>query len=213
MVNWQEVLKDYGSKRILLKDEVLFHLDEEADAFYLLLSGYISLYKLNHDGQETSIRKVMPGEIFGEVMVFTESNYPVGAVAGKDSQLIEYSRQEIVSAIKHNSEISMFFIKVLSQRCLMLNDKIYQFSLQDVLSRLAGFLLKYIEDNELIAKAKAGEAFEMAIPKKEIASSIGTIAETLSRNFQKLHKMGVLKVFGKTVIVQDYAKLKELSGV
>ncbi len=212
MVNWQEILKGYGSKRTVLKDEVLFHLDEEANAFYLLLSGVISLYKLNHEGQETSIRKVMPGEIFGEVMVFTESNYPVGAIAGKDSQLIVYSRQEIVSAIKNNSEISMFFIKVLSQRCLMLNEKIYQFSLQDVLSRLAGFFLNYIEDNGYVSKAEAGQPFEMIVPKREIATSIGTIAETLSRNFQKLHKMGVIKVFGKTVIVQDFAKLKELAG-
>jgi CRP/FNR family transcriptional regulator len=106
----------------------------------------------------------------------------------------------------------MLFIKVLSQRCLMLNEKIYQFSLQDVISRLAGFLFKYIEDNNYISEAEKGEPFELKVPKNEIATTIGTVSETLSRNFQKLHQMGVLKVFGKTAIVQDYAKLQELAG-
>ncbi len=213
MVDWQEALKGYGKKRTALKNDVLFHLDEEANAFYLLIKGEINLYKLNHEGKETTIRKVKPGEIFAEVMVFTESNYPVGAIAGKDSELIEYSKREILQAIKENSDLSMFFIKVLSQRCLMLNEKIYQFSLQDVSSRLAVFILEYIEENNLRERVLIGEFFELKVAKKEIANIIGTIPETLSRTFQKLHKMNVLKVFGKTVIVQDFDKLQELAGV
>ena len=212
MVNWQEALKGYGKKRLIHQGDVLFHLEEEANYFYLLISGEISLYKLNHEGKETIIRKVATGEIFAEVMVFTDSQYPVGAIAGKDSELIEYEKREILQAIKENSNLSMFFIKVLSQRCLMLNEKIYQFSLQDVTSRVAGFILQYVHDHNLIVKAERAESFEMVISKKEMANTIGTIPETLSRTFQKLNKMNVLKVSGKQVVVIDFKKLRELAS-
>ncbi len=211
-VNWQEKLAGYGHERVVSQGEVLFHIDEDASIFYLLLSGEVSLFKLNQDGKETVIRRVLPSEVFAEVMVFTDSKYPVGAMVVKESKVIEYSKREILQAIRENSELSMFFIKVLSQRCLMLNEKIYQFSLQDVSSRLAGFILKYINDNDLLEKAELSEQFEMSISKKEIANFVGTVPETLSRNFQKLHQLGVLKVFGKTVVVQDYDKLVELAG-
>lgn len=206
-INWQEKLAGLGNKRSVLQGEVLFHLEEEANAFYLLLNGRVNLYKLNIDGKETIIRRVSPGEIFAEVMVFTDSRYPVGAMVSEDSEIMEYSKREILQAIKEDANLSMFFIKVLSQRCLMLNEKIYQFSLQEVVSRLAGFLIKYVKDNCIVCKAEAGEPFELSISKKEIANTIGTAPETLSRNFQKLHQMGVLKVFGKIVVIQDYDKL------
>ena len=94
----------------------------------------------------------------------------------------------------------------------MLNEKIYQFSLQDVTSRVAGFILKYVHDNNLIVKAERAESFEMVISKKEMANTIGTIPETLSRTFQKLNKMNVLKVSGKQVVVIDFKKLQELAS-
>jgi len=211
-IDWENKLEGLGKKRSVLQGETLFYLEEEANTFYLLLSGQISLYKLNQDGKETTIRKVIPGEIFAEVMVFTDSKYPVGASVDKDSMIIEYAKKEILLEIKKDNELSMFFIKVLSQRCLMLNEKIYQFSLQDVSSRLASFILQYIADNNLLEKAELAEPIEMTISKKEIATSIGTIPETLSRNFQKLHQLGILKVFGKTVVVQNFAKLRNLAG-
>lgn len=211
MINWAEKLSGYGRSKKIEKETVLFHVGEEARAFFLVTSGSIRLYKLNPSGKETILRKVKPGEILGEVMVFTDSDYPVGAIADEDSELIEYSKKEINKAISDDSNLSMFFIKVLSQRCLMLNDKIYQFSLQDVPARLAGFLIQYINEHEFAERAKSREAFELSVSKKELANSIATIPETLSRTFQKLHKMGIVKVFGKTIIVQDYDKLKELA--
>jgi CRP/FNR family transcriptional regulator len=211
MINWIEALKGYGVKKSVLQGETLFYPEDEARAFYLLLNGGISLYKINLDGKETVIRKVNPGEIFAEVMVFTDTPSPVGAFADKDSSLVEFYKNEITAVLKENSELSMLFIKVLSERCIMLNEKIYQFSLQDVVSRLAGFFIRYIKENCIICKAEAGEPFDLVIPKKEIATMIGITSETLSRNFNKLHKMGVIKVFGKTVIVIDYKKLKQIA--
>jgi CRP/FNR family transcriptional regulator, dissimilatory nitrate respiration regulator len=211
MLDIETTLQNYGQERKVLKNEHVFHSGQDAKSFYLLKKGKISLYKLNSAGKEIEIRNVLPYEFFAEVIIFAEEKYPVTAIATEESFLIEYSKNKILEVISKDYELGLFFIKLLASRCLLLNKKIHQISLQNVSSRLSFYLVEYIDKNNLYKEAQQQTPIELNVSKNEIANSINTISETLSRTFKKLHKLNILKVFGKTIVIQDYNKLKSLA--
>jgi CRP/FNR family transcriptional regulator, dissimilatory nitrate respiration regulator len=48
--------------------------------------------------------------------------------------------------------------------------------------------------------------------KGELASSLGTVSETLSRTFKKLKEEGMLDVEGNRVTILDMTGLRKLAG-
>ena len=47
--------------------------------------------------------------------------------------------------------------------------------------------------------------------KANVATYLGTITETLSRTFKKLHDDNIIVVAGKKIFVKDLKKLKQLA--
>ena len=58
------------------KHTVLFHEGEHSDAMFFLVRGRIALHKLSHEGVETVIEVLKPGEAFAEVILFERRFYP-----------------------------------------------------------------------------------------------------------------------------------------
>lgn len=208
-IDWAKILEGLGVTRTLVKGEALFHTGEPASSFFLVVTGQLTLTKTTPKGRDIAVRRVEPGDIFGEVMMFTDHPFPVTAVATKDSKLIQYPRPRIMTELKTNSDLSSFFIKVLASRCLMLNEKVFQHSLKDLPSRLAIYLLELLPES--LSETKDNPlSIELPVSKKELASQLGTVPETLSRAFKKLHEQKILKTFGKTVVFLNISKLQSL---
>jgi len=47
------------------------------------------------------------------------------------------------------------------------------------------------------------------IPKGQLASLLGTIPETLSRIFAKMTEEGLIRVDGRTILIDDFERLRE----
>jgi CRP/FNR family transcriptional regulator len=110
----------------------------------------------------------------------------------------------------HKLDIAIFFTHLLAERCLTLNKIIDSFTAQDLSVRLARYLLQFIADNNIrITKNKL--TFDLPILKKDLANVLGTLPETLSRTFNKLHRQGLIKVFGKKIVVLNYEKLRQFA--
>jgi CRP/FNR family transcriptional regulator len=85
------------------------------------------------------------------------------------------------------------------------NRKVEELSLKEVSARLASFLL---EEGEKYSSRK----FELEISKGALASRLGTVSETLSRNFKKLRDLGCIEVAGKSITILDTDRLQTIAG-
>ena len=61
--------------------QVLFTEGQEGDSLYILAEGSVQLFKTSADGREVVIGTLKRGDIFGEVVLFEQNRYPVGAMA------------------------------------------------------------------------------------------------------------------------------------
>lgn len=164
----------------LKKNEILFFENDPGRAVYVCLKGNIQLYKSNDDGREIVVKLIKPEEVFAEVILFEMDHYPVYAKAVGPSEVLEIPKNELMQLFD-NLNFRNDFIGMLMQKQRYLVEKIRYLSTTDVEDRLYAFI-----------KEMYGDASEIKInlSKKDVASAIGTVPETLSRALARLKSDG-----------------------
>jgi CRP-like cAMP-binding protein len=160
------------------KQTVLFREGEPGEAMYLLVRGRISLNKLSPEGRETVIKVIKPGEVFAEVILFEQRNYPVTALTHTDILAFKLFRRDLLGLLRQE-DFRNDFIAMLLRKQRYLADRIQQLTSQDVEQRLRAFLLEQYGRLEQI---------HAEINKKQLAAAIDATPETLSRLLQDLKR-------------------------
>ncbi len=174
----------------LKKKECLFSEGEEGSAFYLLGSGRITLYTSSKEGKTVVVKIVKRGEVFGEVVVFERSRYPVTAVAAVPSLVFIIPKLQFLCLMK-DDVFRDEYIRELIKKQRYLVERIKYLTVNDTQERL----LKFIAEH-----AGSDGSANINMSKKELAEYLGTTPETLSRIIKAL--TGRNKLFCKGRIIK-----------
>lgn len=167
---------------------------EKGSAFYLLAEGSVRLFKSAPDGREVTLKLMSPGEIFAEVILFEKDRYPVSAVAVTDSTLVALDRTSF-NTLLDEPDFRAEFISLLMKKQRYLAGRILYLTALDVEERFFRFLLEHYGKKT---------AYDIAMSKKDLASAIGTIPETLSRLIQRLTQRKMIRWEGNKVELADH---------
>ena len=187
------------------KGESIFSEGEDADGFYVVITGRVKIFKLSPDGKEQILHFFGPGEPFGEVPVFTGQHFPASAEAMEESRVFFFPRKSFVDLIKRNPSLALNMLAVLSKRLRRFAALIDDLSLKEVPGRLAAYLLYLSSQNQ------GSKDLELTITKAQLASLLGTIPETLSRILGKLSSQGLIETDGRRIRILDSEALQELA--
>ena len=187
-----------GRRRNVDQGTVLFLQEEPADRCFFLETGEVALRRVNRSGGEVEVTRIEPGEWFGEALVFAGRGFPVQATVVLPSRLVEFSKATLLASL--NPEVSLFFLSLLAQKCLMLNRRIQELTVMDARERLARYILGL------------GPGSRVVLPKKkvEIARELGMAPETLSRTLGQMEKDGFWKVTGSEEDIPSILALQHL---
>lgn len=160
------------------KKKTIFLEGQEGHSMYLLVYGMVKLYKSSPGGREVVIKVINPGEIFGEVILFEQEQYPVTAAAIKDSLVLMLPKYQ-VHCLLNIERFRNDFIRMLMRKQRHLANRILYLTSHDVEDRFFLFLEEqHGRRNE----------YTITMSKKNIASAIGTNPETLSRLIMRMKK-------------------------
>lgn len=187
------------------KGEIIFAEGEDADGFYVVITGRVKIFKLSADGKEQILHFFGPGEPFGEVPVFTGQHFPASAEVMEESRVFFFPRKSFVDLIKRTPSLALNMLAILSKRLRRFAALIDDLSLKEVPGRLAAYLL-YLSDQNRGAKV-----LELAVTKAQLASLLGTIPETLSRILGKLSSQGLIESDGRRIRIMDREALRDLA--
>lgn len=191
------------------KNELIFSEGDEFKGFYILLEGSVKIYKISIEGRESILHFIKPSESFGDVPLFEGGNYPVNAQVISDSTLVFIPNKEFIKLIKNNSTICFNMLIGFSKKLRRLTQKVNELSTKEVTNRFAYYLLEEIKKS---GKENLPEpVIRLNISKKDIASYIGTITDTLSRMLKKLQAEKIIRVSGKSIFILNLKKLKSLA--
>ena len=193
-------------ERRFTRSQKIFSEGDPGTGFYVVISGQVKIYKSSIEGREQILHFFGPGELFGEVPVFEGKNFPASAEAMEDSKVFYFNRDSMISLLKKNPAIAMNLLSVLSRRLRRFATLIDDLSLKEVPARLAAYLL-YMSDQK-----RGSMDFELRMKKKQLASVLGTIPETLSRMLTKMAGQGLIKAEGSRILIMDREGLEELAA-
>lgn len=184
------------------KGETLFYQGEPADAFYVLLGGWVKLYRITPDGNEAVVGVCQRGETFAEAAMFLGGRYPVCAEAVTNARLLRVNGQLLRRRIKEEPELALSMLASSSYHLKALVEQIEHMKLLSAPQRLADFLVR-------LAPVREGSAtIELPYEKALIANRLGMKPESLSRALAKLRPLGV-SVNREIVSIVDVALLAQ----
>jgi CRP-like cAMP-binding protein len=188
------------------RGQTVFSEGDEANGFYILVSGRIKIFKLSSEGKEQILHIFESGEPFGEAAVFAGETFPAYAETLEESEVIFFPRKAFMELIKRDPSLTMNMLAILSLRLKHFTRLVEDLSLKEVPQRLAAYLL-YLSESK-----NEPNNVELEILKGQLASLLGTIPETLSRILSKMASQGLIQVQGRKIKLLDRKALKDLAS-
>ena len=187
------------------KGESIVTPTQPAEALYIVLAGRVKVYKLSARGDERILHLIGPSETFGEAAVLAGGRYPAFASATEASVLLALRRQALSRLLGGSAELALGMLAGMAAKLHEFAATIERLSLQDVPGRLAAALLAQ-------AAAAGSDAFDLPLTKRELASRLGTTAETLSRTLARFKAAGTIEVRGPRITLRKPDRLEAIAA-
>ena len=138
-------IKDYKKNTIIAIE------GDDCNSLGIILEGYIEIHKPFPSGKIVTIRHFSAGNVFGEALVFSGKHiYPATIVASEQTKIMYLKRETIVKLMTIDEVIINNFMGVLSNRILMLNDRLTDLSLDTLRKKISNILIiEYKNQNSL----------------------------------------------------------------
>lgn len=184
------------------RGKLLFLRGEPASRFFLILEGWVKLFRDTPDGEQTVIAIMKPGETIGEAALFMGGPFPVSAEVVDDARIVEIAGGPFLSMIREDSDLALTMLAALSKRMRQLVLHIEQIQSRSTPQRLGEFLLGLSDTGE------GSTIIQLPYDKSLVAARLGMKPESLSRALAKLRSFGVT-TSGNRVDITDIGRLKE----
>jgi len=182
---------------------------EPAERFGVVVTGRVRVFHMTADGRTFVLETMGHGEAFAAVAALAGGRNPANVDAATPATIAWVSREPLFEMVAAEPQIARGLIGDLSERLVNLTRVVQTLAL-DVPARLARYLF---QRSLAVGEATTeGLRVSLGMPKAELAASLGTVPETLSRALGRLRDDGVLEVRGSDVIVFDVGALARLGS-
>ena len=153
--------------------------------------------------KRVSLRTLKKGDVFGAASMFGGEEYVTRIFAKSKCAVVFVSQEQIEEFIKTDSEIALNYIAFLSDKIRFLNKKIASFTAGTAESRLAGYIMRLIGENE----NKTEITLPLAI--KPLAEELDIGRASLYRAFGVLEKTGCVKRAERIIYILSKSELEK----
>jgi CRP-like cAMP-binding protein len=134
-----------GAAAVMLSPhETLFRHGDPATAFFIVIDGWIKLYRITMSGEETVVNVLTRGGSYAESRALTGARYPATAEAVSDSRVVRIPADHVVRCIRESPDIALAMIATASHHLHDLVQQIEQLKAQSGVQRVAEFLASLV---------------------------------------------------------------------
>jgi len=209
-LNTIEGLSKQCHQKNFIKGRDIFSMGDQAESFFIILSGWVKLYRTSKEGEEVIIHVFGPGESFAEAAVFGDNRmYPVNAQAVEDVSLIEIPRTVFTHKIEKDSRFALRILGAIAARQHYLVQQLEQVTTRTAPQRVGAFLIRFCKK---VKQGPGGWTVSLPYDKSIISSRLNIKPETFSRALAKLEPYGV-ELQGREIVITDMLRLAEFCDV
>lgn len=173
------VIKEYNKGNLLLLE------GEQPETLYIILDGWVKIFKGNASGDETILQMLTSGDMVLESAVFLNAPYPLNAQITKKALILSLPASVIREQVKTNNTLALNVLNGMSLHSQMMIQNVENIRLKSTTERVGWFFLKL-----LLEQGRVPDMIELPYDKSLIASYLDMKPETFSRTLKKFKNKG-----------------------
>lgn len=184
------------------KGRILFQRGDPADHYFIVLDGWVKIFRDTPDGDQAVLGIFSRGNMFAEAAAFLSAGYPASAEVVDDCRLLLLDARTFKSVVQDTPETALNMLSSMSRHLHYLMYEVECLKTQTACERLVAFLLHRCD------RFSGPAVVELPYDKNLVAARLGVQPESLSRLLNQLREHGVTSDQGR-VTIADVARLRE----
>ena len=185
--------------------ETLIALEgEPCQQLSIVLDGQVIIKKMYGSGKSVTMATMKPGDTFGEVMVYADQQrLPSTITALTEVELLQIPRNDILTLCRLDPQFLENFLRMLSNKVWMLNEKLKLLSYGSIRQKITGTLLELYR--------KQGSVYlVMDESRQELADQLGIPRPSLSRELANMKTEGLIDYWKNHVRIIELERLENI---
>lgn len=193
-------LQKAAQLRVYRRGELIVRQGQPGESFFVIVRGRVAVTILSPEGREVVVGSLGEGDHFGEMALVDEEPRSATVVAQERSELAVLSREVFFELLRSNFTLARALLRSFSRRLRRANATIEGLASLDVKSRLA----RYFRELAASRGRKAGGGWAVVVrpAQREIADTIGSSRETVSRTMSQMAAEQLIVPKGRVVYVR-----------
>lgn len=189
------------------KERFLFREGDFAENVYIVQSGKVRIEKVTPNGRELTLKISGPGQLVGEVTIFSETpKYMLAARAIEDTVYLQISIKDLEEALEVNGRLSIAFMKWMGIDQQKTQTKFRDLLLHGKKGALYSTLIRL--SNSYGVKIEGGILIDIVLTNQELANFCGMTREVVNRMLGNLKKNGTVSLREGKIFIHDLEYLK-----
>jgi CRP-like cAMP-binding protein len=186
------------------KSSVVYLQNERCKSLDIILEGEVFVQKIDSEGNTLTIYNFVSGDVIGENLLFSNrNNYPMTIIAKYNSTILHVKKELVLRLCQENIEFLNNFLQSISDKTLILTDRINALTLKSIRQSIAEFL---IQEYNLQKNLK----IKLSMTKKELAEKMGIQRPSLSRELNKMRRDGLITFDSKYITINNIEQLSKI---
>ena len=193
-------------------EPIVDYLDTSNDVFFITAGeARVSIYSI--EGKAVTFTDLSAGDMFGEYAAIDGARRSAAIEARTACQVAALSATAFRELLHHEPAVMLALLNQFVSKIRMLTTRVYEFSALAVANRIQAELLRLAN-----LAAQDGNCATIASPPthSEIASRISTHREAVTRELNRLARLGLIERKGTSMVVKDVRRLaamvREITG-
>jgi len=187
--------------------ESIINYLNNADTAFFLVSGEarVTIYSLS--GKTVSFNELSQGEVFGEYPAIVGGSRSASVEARTRCLVASISASAFREILKNEPTVTLALLAKFVSKIRSLTTRVYEFSTLAANNRIQAEILRLASCSPRSGKSAA---ISPSPTHAEIASRISSHREAVTRELNRLAKLGVIERCGDTLIVIDVDRLAQM---
>jgi CRP/FNR family cyclic AMP-dependent transcriptional regulator len=187
-------------------ESIVDYLDASNDV-YLIIAGEARASIYSVDGKAITFTDLGPGEMFGEYAAIDGAPRSATIEARTSCHVASMSGGTFRELLMKEPSLMLTLLERFVGKIRTLTTRVYEFSALAVNNRIQAELLRIAK---LAQKSGKSVRIGSAPTHSEIASRISTHREAVTRELNRLSRLGVIERQGSALVVKDVDRLAEM---
>lgn len=189
------------------KNEYIITVGEIINKFGIILEGEAIIIKESAAGNRIIMSIIKRGDLFGEMLVFSEHKvWPVSVTVQSPCRVLFLKNSDLIVRCKkmcpwHTSMIKNF-MKVLSDKALILNKKVEYLSIKSIRGKICTYLLDQYKNTRNIN-------ITLPLKRNELADFLNVSRPSMSREMCQMRDEGLIDFYMSSFKLKDIESLKK----